>query len=142
MKLKFVKTHADIPGPQYMRDGDIAFDLRSREEDHVLKPMEKKIFGTGLKLEIPFGYIGHVLDRSGLAAKHSIHNLGGVIDPNYRGEIGIIMINLGQEDFKVEKGMRIAQMVIHKCEIVEFEEVTELSETNRGASGFGSSGTK
>jgi len=142
MKLKFKKLGKDVPNPAYIRDGDIAFDLRSNEEDYILKPMEKKIFKTGLGLEIPVGFVGNIRDRSGLPAKHSIHTMAGIIDPNYRGDIGIVLINLGHEDFKVEKDMRIAQMLIQKCEVVEFEEVQELSETNRGEGAFGSSGYK
>jgi dUTP pyrophosphatase len=142
MKIKFTKTDKNVPDPQYMRDGDIAFDLRSNEDDYVLKAGEHKIFKTGLKLEIPIGFVGNIRDRSGLAAKNAVHTLGGIIDPNYRGEIGVIVINLGKEDKKIEKNERIAQMLIHKCEVVQFEEVQELSDTNRGEHGFGSSGTK
>jgi len=142
MKLKFMKLDEKIPSPEYIREGDVAFDLRSNEEDYVLKPMEKKIFNTGIKIELPIGHVGNIRDRSGLAAKHSIHSMAGIIDPNYRGEIGIVLINLGTSDFKVEKYMRIAQMLIQRCEIVEFEEITEMSETNRGEGNFGSSGYK
>ncbi|MGV8087229.1 MAG: dUTP diphosphatase [Candidatus Woesearchaeota archaeon] len=142
MNLKFMKTDKDVPNPEYIRDGDVAFDLRSNEEDYILKPMEKKVFKTGLKIELPIGHVGNIRDRSGLAAKHSIHSMAGIIDPNYRGEIGIVLINLGNEDFKVEKNMRIAQMLIQKCEIVEFTEIMEMSETNRGEGNFGSSGYK
>jgi len=142
MKLRFIKVDKDVPNPAYIRDGDIAFDLRSNEEDYILKPMEKKVFKSGLKLEIPVGFVGNIRDRSGLPAKQSIHTMAGIIDPNFRGEIGIILINLGHEEFKIEKNMRIAQMLIQKCEIVQFEEANELAETNRGENGFGSSGYK
>jgi dUTP pyrophosphatase len=142
MKLKFMRVDKNVPDPAYIRDGDIAFDLRSNEEDYLLKPGEKKIFKTGLKFEIPVGFVGNIRDRSGLPAKHSIHTMAGIIDPNYRGEIGVILINLGHEEFKVEKDSRIAQMLIQKCEVVEFEEIHEMSETNRGENGFGSSGYK
>lgn len=142
MKLRFMKVDKDVPNPAYIRDGDIAFDLRSNEEDYILKPMEKKIFKSGLKLEIPVGFVGNIRDRSGLPAKQSIHTMAGIIDPNYRGEIGIILINLGHQEFKIEKDMRIAQMLIQKCEVVEFEEADELAESNRGDKGFGSSGYK
>lgn len=142
MNLKFMKIDKDVLNPEYSREGDVAFDLRSNEEDYTLKPMEKKVFKTGLKIELPIGHVGNIRDRSGLAAKHAIHTLAGIIDPNYRGEVGVVLINLGNEDFKVEKNMRIAQMLIQKCEIVEFTEITEMSETNRGEGGFGSSGYK
>lgn len=142
MKLKFIKLDENVPNPEYSRVGDIAFDLRSNEEDYILKPMEKKIFNTGIKMMLPKDHVGNIRDRSGLAAKHAIHSMAGIIDPNYRGEIGVVIINLGNIEFKVEKYMRIAQMLIQRCEIVEFDEVQELSETNRGEGGFGSSGYK
>lgn len=142
MKLRFIKTDKDVPNPEYIRKGDIAFDLRSNEADYALKSGEWKIFKTGLKLEIPEGHVGNIRDRSGLPAKHAIHTMGGIIDPNYRGEIGIILINLSKQEFIVEKNMRIAQMLIQKSEVVEFEEAEELSETNRGEQGFNSSGYK
>ena len=141
MILRFSKTDPDVKDPEYIREGDIAFDLRSNEEI-VLKSGEWKIVKSGLKLEIPEGYVGNIRDRSGLPAKFAIHTMAGVIDPNYRGEIGIVMINLSKADFKIEKDMRIAQMLIQKCETVQFEEAKELSETNRGEGGFGSSGYK
>ncbi len=142
MKLRYVKTDPEVLNPEYIREGDIAFDLRSNEQDYMLKPGEWKIFKTGLKLEIPMGHVGSIRDRSGLPAKHAIHTMGGVIDPNYRGEIGVILINLSQQAFNVEKNTRIAQMLIQKSEVVEFEETDELSETNRGEQGFNSSGYK
>jgi dUTP pyrophosphatase len=120
----------------------VAFDLQSNEEDYILKPMEKKVFKTGIKIELPKNHVGNIRDRSGLAIKHSIHTMAGIIDPNYRGEVGVVVINLGNTEFKVEKYMRIAQMLIQHCEIVEFEEIKEMSETNRGENGFGSSGYK
>ena len=93
-------------------------------------------------MEIPKGFVGNIRDRSGLPAKYSIHTMAGIIDPGFRGEIGIVMINLGNQEIKIEKHMRIAQMLIQPVEIVEFNEVEELSETERGEGGFGSSGHK
>ena len=142
MKLNYVKVDKEMPDPAYARDGDIAFDLRSVEVDYILKPMEKKVFRTGIKVEIPPGHVGSIRDRSGLPAKHSIHTMAGVIDPNFRGEMGVILINLSNQDFKVEKYMRIAQMLIIKAEVVEFNLVDELSETNRGENWQASSGYK
>jgi len=142
MKLKFMKVDQNVPTPAYIRGGDVAFDLQSNEEDYILKPMEKKVFKTGIKIELPKDHVGNIRDRSGLAAKNSIHTMAGIIDPNYRGEIGVVLINLGNIEFKVEKHMRIAQMLIQHCEIVEFEQITEMSETNRGENAFGSSGYK
>jgi dUTP pyrophosphatase len=142
MKFRYIKTDKEVPDLEYSRDGDIAFDLRSNEDDYVLKPMEQKVFNTGIRPEIPTSCVGNIRGRSGFAVKHAIDTLGGIIDPNFRGEMGVILINLGSTDFKVEKHMRIAQMLIQRCEIVEFEKVTELNETNRGESWQGSSGYK
>lgn len=142
MILRYIKKDPNVPTPRYIREGDIAFDLCSNEDEHILKPGEWKVFNTGLILEIPIGYVGNIRDRSGLPAKHAIHTMAGIIDPNYRGEIGVIIINLGKQEFKVEKYMRIAQMLIQKSEIVQFEESIELSLTNRGENAFGSSGYK
>ena len=141
MKIRFVRTDPSVVIPKYAHDTDAAFDLASNEE-YVLKPGEHKVFKSGLKLEIPIGYVGNIRDRSGLAAKNAIHTMAGIIDSGYRGEIGIVLINLGKSDFHVEKGMRIAQMLIQKIENVDFQEAEELSDTDRGAGGFGSSGHK
>ncbi|MBS3132329.1 dUTP diphosphatase [Candidatus Woesearchaeota archaeon] len=139
VKIK-IKKEADLPTPKYAHKGDAGFDLYAAEA-HTLAPMEKKVVKTGIKMEIPEGYVGLVWDRSGLAAKNSIHNLAGVIDSHYRGEVGIVMMNLGKEKFEVTKGMRIAQMLIQPVASAELVEVDELSETQRGDGGFGSTGT-
>lgn len=125
--------------PKYARDGDAALDLSSCEEN-VLRPGEKKIVKTGVSMAIPQGYVGLVWDRSSIAAKHSIHSMAGVIDSGYRGEIMVVMINLGKEDFRIEKGMRIAQMLIQPVSSAVLKEVEELDDTKRGKSGFGSTG--
>jgi dUTP pyrophosphatase len=139
MKLKIIRLDKDIPTPRYMREDDVAFDLYSRES-HTLKPMEWKLFGIGLKMEIPKGYIGNIRDRSGLAVKYAIHTLAGVIDPGFRGEVGVVLINLSNKDFNVEKGMRIAQMIIQQVEYVDIVEVDELSDAERNQNSFGSTG--
>jgi len=127
--------------PSYARPGDAGVDLCATK-DHILKPGERTIIPTGLKIALPDGYEAQIRPRSGLAAKHGISlvNSPGTIDAGYRGEIGVIMINHGQEVFNVETGMRIAQMVIQKVEQVTFEEVDTLDETQRGEGGFGHSG--
>ena len=120
-------------------------DLRAHIPETLrLKPLERAIVKTGLFIELPIGYEAQVRPRSGLAAKKGITvlNAPGTIDADYRGEIGVILVNLSQEDFEVEDGERIAQLVIAKHERAEWQEVQELTETSRGAGGFGSTGSK
>jgi len=125
--------------PSYARDHDAAFDLRAAQ-DYILKPLEHAMVKTGLKFAIPQGHVGLIWDRSGLAAKHAITTLGGVIDAGYRGEVCVVMINLGKEAFTIEKGMRIAQMLIQPVLHFPIMEVEELDATHRGEGGFGSTG--
>lgn len=108
----------------------------------VLKPGERKLLPTGIKMALPPGYEAQIRPRSGLALKHGITvlNSPGTIDADYRGEVGVILYNAGQEDFEVTRGMRIAQMVISTYVQVKMESVTALSETGRGEGGFGHSG--
>ncbi len=140
VKITKIKDNAIIPA--YAKAGDAGVDLCSTEE-YELAPGERKLISTGIKIALPEGHEAQVRPRSGLAIKHgiSIVNTPGTIDAGYRGEIGIILINHGQEPFKVESGMRIAQMVINQIEHAEFEEVDALDETERGEGGFGHSGT-
>lgn len=129
--------------PSYATEHSAGFDLKANIESPVLlKSLDRHLFGTGLYMEIPEGYEGQVRPRSGIAIKHGITciNTPGTIDADYRGEIGIELINLSDEDYVVQPGDRIAQMVIKKVEQVTFEEVETLSETNRGKGGFGSTG--
>lgn len=139
MELKVKRIDKTITLPAYIHKGDAGFDLRSAE-DLVIKSGEKAIVPTGLKFMIPEGYAGLIWDRSGLAAKNSLHCLAGVIDSHFRGETKIVLFNLGKEDFHIEKGMRIAQMLIQKIESPEIIEVEELDATERGSGGFGSTG--
>ena len=140
VELKIQRIHNDVEMPLYAHEGDAAFDLRSYEEG-IIKPGEKGIFKTGLKVAIPEGYVGLIWDRSGLAAKNSIHVLAGVIDSGYRGEIGIVLKNLGNEEFNIAKNMRIAQMLIQPVATAKLIEVNSHDDTNRGEGGFGSTGT-
>ena len=140
MEIKIKRLDKDIEIPSFAYEGDAAFDLRSCE-DFMLPPGEMKIVKTGLAMSIPDGFRGIIKDRSGLAAKHSLHTMAGVIDSGYRGEIGIVLINLGSEEFAVEKGMRVAQIIIQPCLNVSVSEVESLDdETERGDGGFGSTG--
>ena len=129
--------------PKYETKDSAGIDLKAVcETPIVLKPMERCIVKTGLFMALPEGFEAQVRPRSGLAAKHGITVLHspGTIDADYRGEVGVILINLSQDDFEITNGMRIAQMVIAKFEQAHFIEVNELSETERGAGGFGSTG--
>lgn len=131
--------------PEYATIASAGMDLKANtNEPIVLKPMERVIFPTGLYIQLPVGYEAQIRPRSGLACKYGITvaNSPGTIDADYRGEIGVCLINLSTENFVVHPGERIAQMVISKHEQIEWEEVTELSETDRGVGGFGSTGIK
>jgi dUTP pyrophosphatase len=129
--------------PKYETKDSAGLDLKALcEEPIILKPLERQIIKTGLHIALPEGYEAQIRPRSGLAAKHgiSVLNSPGTIDADYRGEIGVILVNLSQDDFEITDGMRIAQMVIAKFEQAEFIEVEKLDETERGAGGFGSTG--
>jgi len=131
------------PLPSYETLASAGMDLRAHLTDAlVLKPMERTIIKTGLFIELPIGVEAQVRPRSGLAIKKGITvlNAPGTIDADYRGEIGVILINLSQEEFTINNGDRIAQLVIAKHERAEWNEVTELSKTKRGEGGFGSTG--
>src|SRR3989344_1618312 len=108
MKVK-IQRISDVDMVSYAKEGDAAFDLRSAEEG-VIAPGEKKVIKTGLKMAIPQGHVGLVWDRSGLAAKHALHVLAGVIDSGYRGEVGVVLKNLGDAPVEITRNMRIAQM--------------------------------
>jgi dUTP pyrophosphatase len=131
--------------PHYETLASAGMDLRADLESPItLKPLERAIVPTGLYMELPVGYEAQVRPRSGLAAKKGITvlNAPGTIDADYRGNVGVILVNLSNEDFTVENGERIAQMVIAKHERAEWVEVEALSETDRGEGGFGSTGVK
>lgn len=129
--------------PNYETIASAGMDLRANlNEPIVLKPLERAIIKTGLFMALPIGYEAQVRPRSGLAAKKgiSVLNAPGTIDADYRGEIGVILVNLSNEIFTVNDGERIAQMIISKHERAEWNEVNELDSTDRGAGGFGSTG--
>ena len=135
------KGHQQLPA--YATPQSAGMDLRANlDEPVVLKPLERKLIKTGLYIALPEGYEAQVRPRSGLALKHGITviNTPGTIDADYRGEVGVCLINLSQEDFVVNDGERIAQMVIARHEQVEWEPVEELDSTERGTGGFGSTG--
>jgi len=144
MKIKIINTSAHEL-PSYETIASAGMDLRaSIQESVILKPLERAIIKTGLFIELPIGVEAQVRPRSGLAAKKGITvlNAPGTIDADYRGEIGVILVNLSNEAFTIENGERIAQLVIAKHERAEWSQVEILSETQRGAGGFGSTGIK
>jgi dUTP pyrophosphatase len=131
--------------PAYATKQSAGMDLRANIDEAVeLKPLERRLVPTGLYMALPEGYEAQVRPRSGLALKHGITvlNTPGTIDADYRGEVGVVLVNLSNDPFSIEPGERIAQMVIAKYEQVELEEVEILDETERGAGGYGHSGTK
>jgi dUTP pyrophosphatase len=129
--------------PNYETFGAAGMDLKANiEESIILKPLERAIVKTGLFIALPVGFEAQVRPRSGLAAKKGITvlNSPGTVDADYRGEIGVILVNLSNEDFIINDGERIAQLVIAKHERISWQEVTILNETERGSGGFGSTG--
>ncbi|MCX6268985.1 MAG: dUTP diphosphatase [Bacteroidetes bacterium] len=144
MKIRIV-NHSVHPLPAYQTKASSGMDLRANlDSDIVLKPLERALIPTGLFIEVPMGYEAQIRPRSGLAIKNGITllNTPGTIDADYRGEIMVILVNLSTGDFIVRNGERIAQMVIAAHEKAEWVEVDELKETERGAGGFGHTGTK
>lgn len=143
IKIKVLKLNEDAKIPSYVHEGDSGMDLYAISE-YILRPGERCLIGTGLKFEIPEGYEAQIRSKSGLALKYGICvlNSPGTIDSNYRGEIKVILINHGKEDYKIEKGSKIAQIVFQKIERVNIEEVNEVNNTSRGNGGFGSTGLK
>jgi dUTP pyrophosphatase len=137
------KSKHDIPN--YETEGAAGMDLKANiETPIILKPLERAIVKTGLYIALPQGFEAQVRPRSGLAAKKGITvlNSPGTVDADYRGEIGVILVNLSNEDFLINDGERIAQLVIAKHEKIQWNEVEILSETQRGSGGFGSTGLK
>ena len=142
IRIPLQQLDKDLPVPENAYVGGGAVDLRSTK-DLVLKPFERALVPTGIAIELPLGYAALVVPRSGLAIKHGITlvNAPGLIDSNYRGEIGAIIANMDpHEAFEIKRGDRIAQLMIIAVEQPEFVVVETLSETERGAGGFGSSG--
>ncbi|MCS7171549.1 MAG: dUTP diphosphatase [Aquificaceae bacterium] len=145
IKLKRLPHAEGLPLPFYATEHASGMDLLAAVSEPVLlKPLQRALIPTGIAVEIPPGYEAQIRPRSGLAIKHGITllNTPGTIDADYRGEIKVILINLGEEDFLVRRGDRIAQMVICPVVKVDIEEVQELSPTERGDGGFGSTGYK
>ena len=144
-KILIKRLSKEVSLPKYETSGSSGMDLSANIDAKInIEPGKTAIIPTGLALSIPKGFEIQIRPRSGLAAKQkiSVLNTPGTIDSDYRGEIKVILINLSQESFKVEKGLRIAQMVVCPVVQAQLKEVNDLSETGRGEGGFGSTGTK
>lgn len=143
VKVKVQRIKEDVALPRYAHEGDAGMDIFAAESV-TIQPMERVLVSTGIKLEIPHGYECQVRPKSGLALNHGITltNTPGTIDSGYRGEIRVIMMNLGKEPYKVEAHQKIAQLVFSKFESAELDETAELNGSNRGAGGFGSTGVQ
>ncbi|MFH1618164.1 MAG: dUTP diphosphatase [Candidatus Margulisiibacteriota bacterium] len=143
VQVKRLPHHENLPLPQYMSDNAAGMDLYAAvNDDIIIGPGAWKLVPTGIAIALPPGYEAQVRPRSGLALKQgvSVLNTPGTIDADYRGEVGVILVNHNQEDLVVKRGDRIAQMVIKEFVRIEFDDVDELVETDRGAGGFGHTG--
>jgi len=143
LRVRRLPHAADLPLPAAASPGAAGVDLRAAvQEDLVLAPGDRTLVPTGLVLELPLGYEGQVRPRSGLALRHGVTclNSPGTIDSDYRGEVAVILANLGREPFVVRRGERIAQLVVARCARIEWEEAETLQDSERGPGGFGSTG--
>ena len=144
MKIDIIKLRVDAVLPEYQTAGAAGADIHACiDEPITLQPLERRMIPTGLSMAIPVGYEVQIRARSGMSIKHGITMVNGIgtIDADYRGEVGVLAINLSQEAFTIEPGMRIAQMVVAKYETAAWNEVEVLDETDRGVGGYGSSGS-
>jgi len=144
MELNVVKLRPDAILPEYQTAGAAGADLHACiDEPIILEPMERRVIPTGLAMSIPEGYEVQIRARSGMSIKHGITMVNGIgtVDADYRGEVGVLAINLGQEAFTIEPGMRIAQMVLARYAVASWNVVESLDETIRGIGGYGSSGS-
>lgn len=143
--IKYLSEEAYVPTKNW---GDAGYDLYS-VEDYVLKPLERKLFKTDVSMSIPVDYFGRIVDRSGNALKKGLHVVAGVVDSIYRGEVGVVLVNLnqlhfhdlGKQNIEIKKGDRIAQIIFERYSEANFVEVDQLDESPRGQKGFGSSGS-
>ncbi|MDR1983114.1 MAG: dUTP diphosphatase [Holosporaceae bacterium] len=145
VSLKILENASEFELPSYATAGSAGVDLRAAIfEDIILKKNERKLIPTGIVIAIPQGYNAEIRPRSGLAYKNGITvlNSPGTIDSDYRGEIGVLLINLGDINFIIKRGMRIAQLIVQKCETIIWNVVDSLEETHRAEGGYGSTGIK
>lgn len=139
MNLRVKKLIPNAIVPTRGSGGAVGYDLYSSDEI-VVQPTHRALIGTGIAIVLPVGVYGRVAPRSGLTVKHGIHIGAGVIDPDYTGEVKVALFNLGDSPFEIKKGDRIAQLILERCETPDVTEITEMSETDRGSGGFGSTG--
>lgn len=139
MEVKFKRLRPEAKIPMYGRNGDAGFDLYACE-DQIIESGERSRISLGFAMELPEGYVALIWDRSGMAAKYGIHSMAGVIDSNYRGEITAILLNTTDKQYAVSKGDKVVQMIIQKHEVVQFKEVPELADSERGDQAWLSSG--
>jgi dUTP pyrophosphatase len=139
--LEIKKLTKDAYPPEYIMESDVGLDLRANETVSLM-PMEQKAIKTGLAIKIPDGHVGLIRDRAGIVNKMDVHTAAGTFDPAYRGEISIVVVNFGEKEIEIEKGMRIAQIIILPITKVKVKLVNSLLETKRGSKGFGSTGIK
>ena len=139
--LGFLKLSKDAEAPEYVFDSDAGFDLKALETVSLF-PYEQKTLRTGIAIEVPEGYVGIVRDRAGIVQKMNVHTVAGTFDSGYRGEVSIMLVNMNDETVEIEKGMRIAQIILVPVVKAKITEVKKLSETERGDRGFGSTGMK
>ena len=138
MRLRVKKIHPAARLPVYQHAGDAGLDLFSAV-DEVLGPGELKAVPTGIQMAVPDGYVGLIWDKSGISLQ-GVHRLAGVVDAGYRGEVKVVMINLGKEPFAIKTGMKIAQLLLQPVVAAEVAEAADLDDTSRGEGGFGSTG--
>jgi len=139
MSLRVKRLNDDAILPTRGSGGAVGYDLYSTQE-LVVSPTQRALVGTGIAVVLPVGVYGRVAPRSGLAVKHGIQVGAGVVDPDYTGEIKVVLFNHGDKDFEIKKGDRIAQLVLERCETPDIQEIGAVEETDRGSGGFGSTG--
>lgn len=140
MQIKIKRLHPDAKLPNYAHPGDVGLDLYSIEDTQEIKPMQRKIFNLGFALEFEQGYAAIVKDKGGPPFHYGLHTMGGVFDAGFRGEYNVLLINLGDKSVTIEKGQKIAQLIIYPVAIAQLEEVEELNESSRGLGKLGSTG--
>jgi len=140
-EMKVVRLSKEAETPEYAMESDVGFDLRAAE-DVCIEPYEQKKVKTGLMIEIPEGHVGLIRDRAGIISKLGVHTAAGTFDPAYRGEVSIVLVNFGEESVRIEKGMRIAQMIVLPVVKVKIKDVKSLGKTKRADKSFGSTGLK
>lgn len=139
--LEVKKLSNDAQLPEYIFNSDVGLDLKANENVSFM-PMEQKSVKTGIIIKIPNGHVGLIRDRAGIVRDMNLHTVAGTFDPAYRGEVSVVLVNFSDEEVEIEKGMRIAQIIILPTTKVKVKAVKSLSETERGSSGFGSTGIK